>query len=54
MERQPTFTGVTDEAMAYFHYELIMNEKIFELGALEIWKRGNRFFARYDAGAHQV
>ena len=31
-----------------------MNEKIFELGGLEIWKCGNRFFARYDARAHQV
>ncbi len=31
-----------------------MNEKIYELGDLEIWKRGDRFFVRYDAGAHQV
>jgi hypothetical protein len=31
-----------------------MDEKLYELGDLEIWKRGDRFFARYDAGAHQI
>lgn len=31
-----------------------MNEKVYELGDLEIWKRGDRFFVRYDAGSHQI
>jgi hypothetical protein len=31
-----------------------MNEKLYELGDLEIWKKGDRFFVRYDAGAHQI
>ncbi|NVD69488.1 hypothetical protein HUX88_02805 [Duganella sp. BJB1802] len=30
------------------------NVKLFEFNDLEIWQRGARFFARYDAGAHQV
>ncbi|MYN20053.1 hypothetical protein GTP81_25255 [Rugamonas sp. FT107W] len=33
-----------------------MNEsvKLFEFNDLEIWRKGDRFFARYDAGEHQV
>ena len=31
-----------------------MNEKLFKFGDLEIWKREDRFYIRYDAGAHQV
>jgi len=31
-----------------------MNEKMYELADLEIWKRGDRYFVRYDAGAHQI
>ncbi len=31
-----------------------MNEKIFDDGDLEIWKRDGRFYLRYDAGAHQI
>ena len=31
-----------------------MDEKLFTLSDLEVWKRGDRYFARYDAGAHQI
>jgi hypothetical protein len=31
-----------------------MPEKLFQCNDLEIWKRGSRYFARYDAGSHQV
>jgi hypothetical protein len=31
-----------------------MSRKVFEFADLEIWERGGRFFARYDAGAHQI
>ncbi len=31
-----------------------MDTIIFEFNDLKIIKRGNRFFAHYDAGAHQV
>ena len=31
-----------------------MNIKIYELTDFEIWKRNDRFFVRYDAGAHQI
>ena len=31
-----------------------MNEKIYESRGLEIWKKDERFFVRYDAGSHQV
>lgn len=31
-----------------------MDEKIFEFSDLEIWRRGDRYFVRYDAGSHQV
>ena len=31
-----------------------MDQKLFELSDLEIWKRGELFFVRYDAGAHQI
>jgi hypothetical protein len=29
-------------------------QKLFQLNDLEIWKEGDRFFATYDAGSHQV
>jgi len=31
-----------------------MDQKLYELADLTIWKRGERYFVRYDAGAHQV
>lgn len=31
-----------------------MDRKIFQFSDVEIWARGDRFFVRYDAGAHQV
>ncbi|MBV6325292.1 hypothetical protein [Duganella violaceipulchra] len=31
-----------------------MSAKLFGFNDLEIWQRGDRFFVRYDAGAHQV
>lgn len=31
-----------------------MKENIYELADLEIWECNGRFFARYDAGAHQI
>jgi len=31
-----------------------MDEKLVEFSDLQIWRRGGRYFARYDAGAHQV
>ena len=31
-----------------------MNEKIFKFADLEIWKRDEHFFARYDVGTHQI
>ncbi|MCA1246037.1 hypothetical protein [Massilia sp. MS-15] len=31
-----------------------MDQKLYELADLTIWKRGDRYFVRYDAGAHQV
>jgi hypothetical protein len=31
-----------------------MAEKLFQFNELEIWKHGDRYFARYDAGLHQV
>lgn len=30
------------------------SRKLFKFNDLEIWQRDDRFFARYDAGAHQV
>jgi hypothetical protein len=29
-------------------------EKLFEFSDLEVWVDGDRYFAIYDAGAHQV
>lgn len=31
-----------------------MDKMLFELSDMQIWKRGDRYFVRYDAGAHQV
>ncbi|MCX4164575.1 MULTISPECIES: hypothetical protein [Paraburkholderia] len=31
-----------------------MDTKIYELADMEIWKRGDRYYVRYDAGAHQI
>lgn len=31
-----------------------MDKKIFQFSDMGIWARGDRFFVRYDAGAHQV
>ena len=31
-----------------------MDTKLFELSDMQIWKRDDRYFAIYDAGAHQV
>ncbi|BBF80610.1 MULTISPECIES: hypothetical protein [Asticcacaulis] len=31
-----------------------MDKLLFELADLQIWRRGNRYFVRYDAGSHQV
>lgn len=31
-----------------------MNQKIYKLNDLEIWKKSERFFIRYDAGSHQI
>jgi hypothetical protein len=31
-----------------------MGKLLFELADLQIWQRGDRYYARYDAGAHQV
>lgn len=31
-----------------------MKIRLFKFSDLEIWQEGNRYFAVYDAGAHQV
>ena len=31
-----------------------MREKLFKFNDLEIWMEGEKFYALYDAGAHQV
>lgn len=31
-----------------------MKKKLFTFNDLEVWQEGNRYFAIYDAGAHQV
>ncbi|WP_175649947.1 hypothetical protein [Pseudomonas sp. Marseille-P9899] len=31
-----------------------MDTKMCQFSDMEIWARGDRFFVRYDAGAHQV
>ncbi|WP_227245193.1 hypothetical protein [Paraburkholderia caribensis] len=31
-----------------------MDTKIFELADMEIWKRGDKYYVRYDAGSHQI
>jgi len=31
-----------------------LDKMLFELADMQIWKRGDRYFVRYDAGAHQV
>lgn len=31
-----------------------MDIKLFEFNDIEIWKRGEKYFVRYDAGAHQI
>ena len=31
-----------------------MGNFIYKLGDFEIWKHSEHFFARYDAGAHQI
>ncbi|NOU35900.1 MAG: hypothetical protein HOO88_03915 [Kiritimatiellaceae bacterium] len=31
-----------------------MKKKLFTFNDLEIWQEGDRYFAIYDAGAHQV
>jgi hypothetical protein len=31
-----------------------MDRLLFELADLQIWQRGDLYYARYDAGAHQV
>ena len=31
-----------------------MDKMLFELSDMQIWKRGGRYFVRYDAGSRQV
>lgn len=31
-----------------------MSEKLLQFNDLAIWKRDGRYFARYDAGSHEV
>lgn len=32
----------------------MINIRLFEFNDIEIWKRGEKYFVRYDAGAHQI